>query len=377
MKGGTESHLAGLVRYLPEYGHQTNWLSFEFSKAGYRVGENDGYHGLGSFSKAIKYLKSFYKHEQVDLIHIHGISIPQLVSECFKLGPVVRSMHEPRMICPGHGKFWLKQESVCTNPFGAHCLIDAYTKKCAPRDPIKLLNAYKNAAFEVSQAHRYAKIIVMSEYIKTEAEAAAIPAEKLELLPYFVEPGIEVNNEPSHKVLYSGRLIEHKGVHHLIKAMTPLLKNDPDLRLEIVGEGYYRSKLERLAQNAAINNQIEFRPWQDQTNMPSIYASAKLVVLPSVYPEAFGIVGLEAMAAARPVVAFNNGGIPDWLKDGQNGYLVGSKDVEDLSRAISDILSNPKLANKMGNTGAEMIRSSYLPEVIIPKLIEVYETAVE
>ena len=87
------------------------------------------------------------------------------------------------------------------------------------------------------------------------------------------------------------------------------------------------SSLEELASLIRRNHpavSIEFAGWQDETGRARLLADADALVVPSIWPEPFGLVGLEAAAAGVPAIAFRVGGIPEWLHDGENGCLASS-----------------------------------------------------
>ena len=108
-----------------------------------------------------------------------------------------------------------------------------------------------------------------------------------------------------------------------------------------------------------------------------MYQKASVVVVPSIYPEPFGLVGLEAMAHSRPVVAFRVGGISSWLKDGKNGFLAKPADFVSLGEKIDLLLRDRKLAKKMGAFGHQLLTKEYDPEKHLARLVETYESAIE
>lgn len=91
-----------------------------------------------------------------------------------------------------------------------------------------------------------------------------------------------------------------------------------------------------------------------------------------MWPEAFGLVGLEAMKNKKPVVAFDSGGIADWLYDGENGYLVPRGDTVFFADRIKFLLENPQIAEEMGERGYEILVSKFTKEAHIDKLLQYY-----
>ncbi len=142
---------------------------------------------------------------------------------------------------------------------------------------------------------------------------------------------------PRPRVLFVGRLVYYKGVDVLLKALAQV----PGVSCVVVGEGPLRGKLTSLAENLGISGRVRFLDPLPEDLYPSIYHCADLFVLPSVErTEAFGIVGLEAMAAGLPIITTELGtGTSSYNQDGITGYVVEAGNVESLLEAIR------KLAN--------------------------------
>ena len=90
-------------------------------------------------------------------------------------------------------------------------------------------------------------------------------------------------------------------------------------------------------------------------------------------PEPFGKVGVEAMANGRPVVAFNVGGIPDWLMNKYNGFLVPARDVELLSERIARLIKNIDLATQMGMNGRQYVEGKYSSDKHLALLLRIFD----
>jgi len=115
----------------------------------------------------------------------------------------------------------------------------------------------------------------------------------------------------------------------------------------------------------------KFFGWVDDKILGDLYAQCRVVAVPSVWPEPFGLTGLEAASFGKPVVAFDVGGIPQWLEDGQNGFLVESQNVDQLSEKISLLLENEALAGRIGQVGKKRLRKEFTLERHLDKLEKV------
>ena len=99
--------------------------------------------------------------------------------------------------------------------------------------------------------------------------------------------------------------------------------------------------------------------------------------MPSRWAEPFGLVGLEAMAHARPVVAFAVGGIPGWLQDGQTGFLAQPEDVHDLAKQINRLLTDPDLSEKLGRQGRARVPCEFSPEKHLSSLERTFNRLIQ
>jgi len=311
--------------------------------------------------------------------HVHSMSDPDFIRTLFELGPVVRTMHDPRVFCPGTGKFWAKTEQPCPTPMGWHCLVHAYTQRCCNRHPSRVLAAFRNARFEVREAsHRYAAIIAHSPYIRDEAILAGIAPDKITLLRYFTtaaqpSPRHEQTHEP--RIVFAGRLSRTKGVHHLLQALAIVRSAIPAVHLDLLGDGNHGEEFRMLAHSLDLNPNVTFHGWADREMVDRYLSSAAVVAFPSIYPEAFGLVGLEAMMHGKPVVGYDVGGVTDWLADRVNGILVPRNNISRLAAALIELLTDTAKARHYGTEGWKIALANFSPDTHIDRFLAVYDMA--
>jgi glycosyltransferase involved in cell wall biosynthesis len=152
-------------------------------------------------------------------------------------------------------------------------------------------------------------------------------------------------------LMYAGRIEKYKGLDYLIRAMPLIIARFPGMKLYIAGEGSCKKELEELCEKLQLQGSVTFFGHVDRNGIQKLYESSSVVVVPSTWPEAFGLIGVEAMSVGRPVVAADVGGISDWLIDGQNGFLVPPKDSRALAYAIIKIFSDQDLYLEMMKNG--------------------------
>jgi glycogen(starch) synthase len=149
---------------------------------------------------------------------------------------------------------------------------------------------------------------------------------------------------------FGGRLEKGKGVDVLLRAFARTLAVFPDARLIVAGDGRERESLVSLAADLGVSQKVEFLGHVDRAALEGVYQRADVAVMPSVWTEAFGLAGIEALSVGRPVIASSVGGIPEWLIDGETGYLVTPGDPDALYAAIKKIFSDPERLVQMMKT---------------------------
>ncbi|RJQ34844.1 glycosyltransferase family 1 protein [Candidatus Parcubacteria bacterium] len=155
-----------------------------------------------------------------------------------------------------------------------------------------------------------------------------------------------------------------KGINILIQAIKQLSSRD-DFIVLVVGDGDLRPSYESLVDTLGLGNKIRFVGNVSDNVLPKIYSVADMFVLPSIdKSEAFGMVALEAMASAVPVIAADLPGVRSVIDKMKTGLLVKPGDVDNLAKMISFLLKNPRLAKTMGKAGREKVINNYTWEKI-------------
>lgn len=172
-------------------------------------------------------------------------------------------------------------------------------------------------------------------------------------------------------VLFVGRLVPQKGVHHLLSAVPAIVAQHPDALIVVVGSALYGSHRRTRYVNAlhrqakTWRRHVHFQPYIPHDEIPYWFSMADLVVVPSIGNEAFGLVNVEAMAAELPVIATRAGGMKEVVADGETGYLVTKESpliVREIASRVSELLSDDALRMAMGMRGKERVMRKFLWE---------------
>jgi glycosyltransferase involved in cell wall biosynthesis len=183
------------------------------------------------------------------------------------------------------------------------------------------------------------------------------------------------------RLLFAGRMVFEKGGELLIKALPRVASLlGRSVQLEFVGDGYARIAWQKLAETIAQQNsrvRIIFHPWLESADLAAAFDSTDLLVVPSVWPEPFGMIGPEAGLHSVPVAAFAVGGIPEWLHEGVNGHLADAHPAvpNGLAAAIADCVRDEAHYSLL-REGAYRIASQFASSDHVTPLLKILSTAV-
>jgi L-malate glycosyltransferase len=188
-------------------------------------------------------------------------------------------------------------------------------------------------------------------------------------------PPISIHAElwlPSHApvVMNIGALVAHKGQRHLIEAAAILMRDVPDVRVVILGEGSLRGALEQQVRHLHLEKHVLLPGFR--ADVLALLKSADIFVMSSE-TEGLGTSVLDAMACARAVIGTTAGGIPEIIDDGVTGLLVPARDPEALAGAMKALLANEPLRSTMGAAGLARARERFTVERMIEGTLRVYE----
>jgi glycosyltransferase involved in cell wall biosynthesis len=379
-KGGVEIFLRFLTQELENAGVTTTRMTVTRAEGRHLDVRASGEPQpmLATFDAWRAKFSALLDRDDIDLIHIHSMSDPRVIDVCLNLRPTIRSMHDPHMFCPGGGKFWRRDDRICTIPFGHHCLLRAYTQGCCNRNPSRLIEGFRNTRYEAyTAARRYRRILVMSQYMKDEALRVGYAPEKIIVLPCFTRRQSEPvpPDRAPRRLLFIGRFIQHKGLHKMLEALRYVFAAHDDVVLDLVGDGmHYPLMTDAVARlgTDGFRGRVLFHGWKTPDETASFYVRASVTLFPSIYAEAFGIVGIESMMHGRPVVAFDVGGSTSWLETGVTGLVVPAGDTRAFAQAVSTLLSDDGLYHEMSVAARKAALSRFTADSHIPRLIHAY-----
>jgi glycosyltransferase involved in cell wall biosynthesis len=275
---------------------------------------------------------------QPDVAFSHNMRDLAVEQELLVRLPVVKAMHGYFGTCAGGQKMhaWPKPVA-CNRTFGAACLGLYLPRHCGQWSAAKLAAQYQWARSQHALLAAYETIMVASGHMRHEYLQHGVPGDRVVVNPLFpleLPPTVAPIPDQFH-VVFLGRMTALKGGDVLIRAVAAASREiGAAVQLTLAGDGPSRPKWEVLSRSLDVG--AAFPGWIDGSTRAALYRSASLVAVPSLWPEPFGLTGLEGGAHGVAAVAFDVGGIGTWLREGDNGWLVTPKaGTQGLARALT------------------------------------------
>lgn len=286
---------------------------------------------------------------------VHGMVDETLEARLLGLAPAVFVAHTYTGTCISGGKTLVfPRPRPCARQFGPACLALFYPRRCGGLSPVTMIRDYRRQVRRLEIIRSYARVLTLSEHMRREYVRHGFAPDRVRTLPAYrpAEPALQSPIDPGpHDVptlLFLGRMDPLKGCHVLIDALPIVqVRLGRRLRLVIAGDGPDRTRCEeRAARVRSSQIEVEFRGWVDAVGRSRALAETDVVVLPSLWPEPYGLSGLEAAAAGVPVAAFGVGGIPEWLHEGRGRTAPADPPTAaGLAEAICGCLSMTRRAS--------------------------------
>ena len=283
-----------------------------------------------------------------DLVYFNSSGPEELDEALIARVPAVLFAHDYGGTCATGSKCHsFPARRPCSRTFGPMCLVLHYPRRCGGLNPVTLLTGYRAQLRRRSLLPRYQAVLVASRHMEHEFSRHGVRPDRLHFVP-LPPTGVAPDPDPpapracSGTLLMAGRLTKLKGTDYLVQAVSRASSAlGVPLRLSIAGEGPDRAAVDELARQHHVA--VQFHGWVDGDRLAALMREADLLAVPSVWPEPFGLVGIEAGGVGLPSVAYEVGGIGEWLVPGTSGELAPGDPptVEGLAEAIVRALRDP------------------------------------
>ena len=211
------------------------------------------------------------------------------------------------------------------------------------------------------------QFIALTESSKQKFITRGYPANKISVKPNFCYSNEFQDISRERRCLFVGRISKEKGVHVLIDAW----KTITDIKLDIIGDGPERAELEHSAPS-----NVKFWGHMAPSEIRQQLSRTSLLIVPSVSPESFGLVVIEAFSAGVPVLASRIGALEELVEEGSTGTLFPPGNSTSLASSVRELFSNPEMLSKMGASALNIYSQFYNPHTNLRKLEEIYDRAI-
>ncbi len=275
-----------------------------------------------------------------------------------------------------HGSFWRKSTFLSLarlfrRPTVLHLhgseFRDFYEKECGAVRRRLIRHILEHAS----------TVIVLSERLQTYIRSIAPAARVLTIHNFVDAKRIEsemarASAERSSKlILFLGDLGRRKGIYDLVRALPQVAEAIPDVQVIAGGKGELEN-VRRCARDAGVEDHLVLPGFVSGREKMRLLAEAAIYVLPS-YNEGVPVSILEAMSAGLPIISTPVGGIPDVIRDGEEGFLVSPGSTDELARRIIQLLGSKELRDRMGKNARRRLQSEFTSEVAVAALTALYQ----
>lgn len=306
-----------------------------------------------------EFVKAILQQFDPDAIYLHNLSdLGVLESLVRSPVPVVRMVHDHALYCMRTYRYNYFTRRICTRPLSPYCLfpcLASVARNSKSGFPLKWVG-YAAKKKEILLNQRCEQVVVYSDYVKQELVRNGFAAERINVcvpIRMWSDEARISSFSSRNLILFAGQLIRGKGADMLLHA---LAKVRTHFECDILGDGSHRRLCERLCARLGISDRVRFCGYVLPADLSKFYRDASVFVMGSLWPEPFGMAGPEAMRYGLPVVAFDAGGIREWLTDGDNGYLIPWKNVDLFAARLDQLLRNKELARSLGRRAFESVQ---------------------
>ena len=322
-----------------------------------------------------------------DIVHVHFCTNVAVIDRLLTTNlPLVRTHHEYGSLCLRNGRRrWIGDR--CQRPLAWGCA--AYGCIVSPPRAGSRLPHIANLSAKLAERNRYRSFdanIVTSDHMARAVLSNGFSEEKMYIVPYFSRfetdatdliqpaklPGVPGRDRP-FELLFAGQALPVKGLETLVEALTAL---NGDWHLSVLAEGPRLAPSRAMVEAAGLPSRVSFLGWANQSTTRDYYRLADMLVLPSLWDEPFGMVGIEAMSFGTPVVGFNVGGIPDYLIDEETGLLVKETTASALHDALARIMGDPERVSVWSCAARSLVARTYTRATHVAALHHIYRASI-
>lgn len=370
---------------IPEYGRR--YKTKALKSAEYYLPKRiaaliSGLKSKGTPFDPVSFISSYFgfRRERPDIVHIHKSTILSfsVMQSAILLGiPVVFSVYDYWSVCPA-GFLLHRGGNSCRLFFGWHCLRCDSLRKPLWLSRFMLLTRFR-PVFDYYYRHIRA-FVALSDASAAVLSAYGINKEKICVIPQAIplkEYSGVVNNgrEADFRVFFAGWMDNKKGLHILIRAASRVIKSVPSVRFHVFAipaDNEYGEDIIKSIEENGLKGHISIFSRVNQDELREKLRNCDCVIVPEQWENMSPVIIAEAMASAKAVVASKIGGIAEFIQDGENGFLVDSKDADAFADRIIWMARNKEKTLEMGTNGRAKALSIFDREKILNSYRSLY-----
>ena len=370
--GGVETHLNIILPAMAQYGHKVSVFTgpFEGCKCYYK------YHGI-----------DVYRAPIMDLNWLSNRGVNGLEKEISSNFTMFIDKVKPDVLHAHNMHYFSKPHAAA--------LQDMAHKKGVPL----ILTAHNvwddNLFLDLTRKIKWDRIIAVSHFIKRELMGVGVDDKRISVIHHGIDekayrPNVDTKDViKKYPILKGKKVVFHparmglaKGCDVSIKALQLVKARYPDVVLILAGTkniidwGSTQQKdiayMLDLVDYFKLKNNVLIDAFK-LSEMPGLYGVSNVCLYPSSGSEPFGLTMLEAMASGKPMIVTDAGGMPEIIKDGINGFVVPIKNYEMLGSRILQLLDDPKLNERFGYTGREIVEQYYTKDIVTTNILSLYD----
>ena len=315
-----------------------------------------------------------------DAVYVHKMADLEVIGALVDSGrPLIRMVHDHDIYCMRSYKYNYFTRSICTRAASPYCIfpcLASVVRNTGPGLPLKWVS-YGEKKREITLNQRFRRMVVVTNYMRDELLRNGFDPARIEIhapVPRSGDPDLRSSFSDRNLIIYAGQIIRGKGVDVLLEA---LARVQSPFECVILGDGNHKAYCEELSRKLRLADRVHFKGFIPQEELKGYYRECSVVALSSLWPEPIATIGLEVMRYALPVVAFDAGGIKDWLIDGHNGFLVPWMDRAAFAGRIDELLRDKTKARQLGEAGLALVSERYdFPQYIVD-LEKMFERVIE
>ena len=317
--------------------------------------------------KTYKEVKRKIIEENIDIVHVHNtlpLISPSVYYSAFSCKvPVVQTIHNFRLLCPG--ATFTRGNNICEECVDKN-LFSSIRYKCYRGSLIQSIVSAVNLAF-----HRYKKVngyIALTEFNK-EKLMNLIDEKNIYIKPNFVNKSNDtISKQSENYFLFLGRLDELKGIQILIE----IWKDIKDINLVVIGKGPLEVEISEFIEKNKLNN-VNLLGYKNKEEVMRFISKAKALIVPSQWYEGFPMTIAESLSMGVPVIAGDIGNLSTIIESEKNGLLFKYNDKQELKDKIQMLNNNKSLEEQLRQGARESFNNKYNERINYKLLIDIYE----